>query len=801
MIRERNGVFLLQTANTSYLFRIMDSGHLEHLYYGRKLYIGKPDTPAWEDGIRALSQKFSNANSVIYDKDHPVQVMNVVRQEVSGRGCGDYMEPFAELMFADGSSSVDFIYEKHEIAAGKPVLETLPSAYDDTEEVSTLIITLKERYEPVRLELRYSVFSSCDCIVRSAVLQNDGAQPVRVEKLMSLQLDLPGKDYEMISFHGEWAKEMQMRRAEVTGTTLVNASVTGFSSNQANPFTMLAVKGTTEEQGEVVACNLVYSGNHYESAQLGTFDKTRLLAGINPDLFSWKLEAGERLEVPEAVVTFSDTGFGGISKHMHDFVKEHIVRGQWKHKERPVLLNSWEAAYFHFNESKLLKLAKAGKEVGIELFVMDDGWFGKRDNDTCSLGDWTVNTKKLPGGIKGIAEKVEALGMKFGIWVEPEMVNEDSDLYRAHPDWAVRIPGRNHSLGRNQMLLDFTSKEVQENIIEQMTSVFSAGPISYVKWDMNRNFSDMYSATLPAERQKEFCHRYMLGLYHVLKTLTERFPHILFESCASGGNRFDLGMLCYMPQIWSSDNTDAICRTYMQNGYSYGYPQSVMGAHVSGCPNHQTLRETPLPSRFAVASMGLLGYECNLAEMPREDLAEIKEQISIYKEWRRVLQFGDFYRSGGDLNRQSHRTVGGNLAEWTIVSRDKKRAVCMMIQETVKPNTGQVVLKPRGLEEERLYRFRNRELKYDIHRFGDLINAVAPIHIKKDSLLHNTIGKFMKMDGEVENYILSGSVLSHAGVELAQGFAAVGYNDNTRLYQDFDARLYFMEGDDRDASE
>lgn len=793
MIREKNGVFLLQTANTSYLFRVTDSGHLEHLYYGKKIYIGKPDSRAWADGIQAMCQKFTNANGVVYDKEHPVQVMNILRQEISGRGCGDYLEPFVDIAFEDGSSTVDFVYEKYEIVAGKPALETLPSSYDEKEEVSTLVITLKEKNKPVRMELRYSVFADCDCIVRSAVLYNDGAQPVQIEKLMSMQLDLEGRDYEMISFHGEWAKEMQMRRADVTGATVVNASVTGFSSNQANPFTMLAVKGANEEQGEVIACNLIYSGNHYESAQLGAYDKTRLLAGVNPNLFSWKLESGEKFEAPEAVFTFSDRGFCGISKGMHAFVREHVVRGEWKKKERPVLLNSWEAAYFHFNESKLLKLAKTGKEVGIELFVMDDGWFGKRDNDTCSLGDWTVNTKKLPGGIKGIAEKVEALGMKFGIWVEPEMVNEDSDLYRAHPDWAVRIPGRNHSEGRNQMLLDFTKTEVQENIIAQMRAVFSAGPISYVKWDMNRNFSDMYSTELPADRQREFCHRYMIGLYRVLKTLTEEFPHILFESCASGGNRFDLGMLCYMPQVWSSDDTDAICRTYIQNGYSYGYPQSVMGAHVSGCPNHQTLRETPLASRFAVASMGMLGYECNLAEMPKEDLAEIKEQIKIYKQWRSVLQFGDFYRSGGSLNPICRRISNNNLAEWTVVSKDKKRAVGMMIQETVKPNTSHVIFRTKGLDEEAFYHFTNREMKYDIHRFGDLINAVAPIHIKKDSLLHNAIGLFMKMDGEKEDSVVSGSVLNNAGLEVAQGFAALGYNENTRLYQDFDARLYFMD--------
>lgn len=792
MIREKNGVFLLQTENTSYLFQVMETGHLEHLYYGHRIYLGNPKTDCFADNIKALTQKRTNANGVVYDK-HPALAMNDVRMEVSGRGNGDFREPFADIIWADGSSTVDFVYEKYEIVEGKPALETLPASYDETQTASTLIVTLKERCQSVRLELRYSVFPACDCIVRSAVLYNDGAEQIKIEKLMSLQLDLEGTDYEMVSFHGEWAKEMQKRSASVAGGMVVNASATGFSSNQANPFIMLANPGANEEQGEVIACNLIYSGNHYESAQPGTHGKTRLLAGMNPDMFSWKLEPGEKFETPEAVFTFTENGFEGISHAMHVFVREHVVRGEWKKKERPVLLNSWEASYFNFTESKLLKLAKAGKDAGIELFVMDDGWFGKRDNDTCSLGDWVPNKKKLPGGIKGIAEKVEALGMKFGIWVEPEMVNEDSDLFRAHPDWAVRIPGRNHSEGRNQMLLDFTRKEVQDNIIGQMSNVFSAGPVSYVKWDMNRNFSDMYSVGLPADRQREFGHRYMMGLYRVLQVLTERFPHILFESCASGGNRFDLGMLCYMPQVWSSDNTDAICRTYIQNGYSYGYPLSVIGAHVSNCPNHQTLRETSLAARFAVASFGLLGYECNLSELPKEDLAEIKAQVAVYKKWRSVFQFGSFYRVGGSLNKQKHHLTGDNLAQWMVVSEDKKRAVGMMIQETVKPNTYHVVFHGRGLLEEQIYRFTNIETKYDIHRFGDLINAVAPIHIKKDSLLHNAIGLFVKMDGEKEDTLVSGSVLNHAGIELAQGFAGTGYNENTRLYQDFDARLYFLE--------
>lgn len=794
MITYENGVFLLETQNTSYIFRIMKSGHLEHLYYGRKVYLGETSR-AKSDGIRALTQKYANnTGGIAYNQKDVAISMNDVRLEVSGRGTGDFRQPFVEITWEDGTQTCDFIYEKHEILERKYELKMLPSAYDDTEEVTTLVITLKEKFKPVKMLLYYSVFADTDCIVRSAVLKNKGEEAICVDRLMSMQLDMEGNGYDMISFHGDWGREMQRHRISLTGGSAVNSSATGVSSNQANPFTMIATPWTTEEHGECIACNLIYSGNHYEAAHINVQNKTRFIAGINPEMFSWKLEPGEEFETPEAVFTFSYTGFSGISEHMHEFVREHIVRGEWKKKERPVLLNSWEAAYFNFNESKLLKMAKTGKELGVELFVLDDGWFGKRNSDTCSLGDWYVNTKKLPSGIKGIAEKVEALGLKFGIWVEPEMVNEDSDLYRAHPDWAVKIPGRSHSLGRNQMFLDYTREEVQDNIIEQMSDVFSSAPISYVKWDMNRSFSDLYSASLPADRQKEFLHRYMIGLYRVMGTLTMRFPHILFEACASGGNRFDLGMLCYMPQIWGSDDTDAICRTYIQNGYSYGYPQSTIDAHVSGCPNHQTLRETPLNSRFAVAAFGVLGYECNVNEMTKEEQEEIKQQIAIYKEWRPVLQYGQFYRTGGSLNEQSRFGFERNLAEWTIVAPDKKNAVGMMIQETVKPNTSHGIYRARGLDDMQMYKFTTREMKYDLHLFGDLINAIAPIHIKKNSLLHNTIAKFVKMPGETEDYIVSGSVLNHAGVELSQAFAGTGYEDGTRLYQDFHARMYFMEG-------
>ena len=481
-------------------------------------------------------------------------------------------------------------------------------------------------------------------------------------------------------------------------------------------------------------------------------------------------------------MTYSYDGPNFMSQNMHQFIREHIVRGSWKYKERPILLNSWEANYFDINERKLVNLALKAKEVGIELFVMDDGWFSKRNDDTSSLGDWYPNTKKLPGGLKRIAGKINRLGLDFGLWVEPEMVNVDSDLYRNHPEWVIEIPDKNHSEGRNQRMLDLCQEAVQNYVIEEMSKVFSSANISYVKWDMNRTFTDCYSKKLSNNQQMEVAHRYVLGLYRCMKELTTRFPDILFEGCAAGGNRFDLGILCYFPQIWASDNTDALCRTHIQDGYSYGYPLSVFSAHVSNCPNHQTLRNTPLETRFAVASFGLLGYECNLCDMKKEELEKIKEQISLYKKWRDIFQFGTFYRSRND-----------NIVEWTCVSKDQTKAVGMIIQKRVQPNTQYEYYKPQGLCEDKRYHFYNRELKYNLKDFGDLVNTATPIHIKQDSVAHNIIAKFVKMDGEREDFISYGDTLMYGGVKLKPGFSANGYNQNVRFFPDFASRMYFME--------
>ncbi len=749
------------------------------MYYGKRIDIYS------ESDAEALMEKrvCLAGNAVAYSADTPALGLEDVCLEMSSSGKGDIREPFVELTYADGSMTCDFLFEKAEIKAGKTPLETLPSSYEEHDEVDELIVTLKERIHGVTLELSYAVFHHHDVIARSAKLINTSDEEIISDRLLSLQLDFSDANWNLTSFHGAWAREMQKHTIKMDAGKVVNESVCGTSSNRCNPFVMLSRNNADEDYGECIGLNLVYSSNHYEACEVSSFGKMRFVSGINPRQFQFHLAPLDVFEAPEAVFTYSTSGFNKMSHNMHRFVRECIVRGTWKNKARPVLLNSWEAAYFDINERKLLNLAKAAKEVGVELFVMDDGWFGSRDNDTKGLGDWDANLKKLPQGIKGLSEKINQLGLDFGLWVEPEMINVNSELYKKHPEWVIDIPNQPHSESRNQRILDFCNPEVVEYLTEKMSEVFSSGNVAYVKWDMNRIFSDVYSKHLEAKRQKEVFHRYIVGVYAMLKELNQRFPEILFEGCASGGNRFDLGMLCYFPQIWASDDSDAIYRVKGQTGYSYGYPMSTVTAHVSDCPNHQTLRNTPLATRFHVASFGVLGYECHLCEMSKEDVKEIKVQIELYKKWRDVLQFGTFYRT----------RTGENIYEWTCVSKDRSKAVGMVLQVLVNPNTSFETYTPKGLKPDAMYHFSNRPLQFDLKEFGSLVNQVSPIHIKQNSLLHNVASAFIKMKGEVEDCRASGSLLMNAGIKLKQGFGATGYADDIRFFSDFASRMYFME--------
>lgn len=797
MIKRYNNCFVLETKNTTYCFRVIQTGHLEHLYYGRRLTLRD------EKNMEALIERhvFLPGNTNAYNDSGSRFSLEDIRLEMSSYGKGDIREPFIEVVHEDGSYTSDFIFDRAEITDTKEEYDTLPGSYDENGEVERLCVTLKDRQYSLTMELNYYVYEECDVITRDTKLINESGSAVKLNRMMSMQIDFDASGFIFTTFNGAWAREMKRTDVRMLSGKHVNASYTGTSSNRANPFVMLSREGTTQDYGDCYGFNLIYSGNHYEAVEVNGYGKTRIVAGINPQSFEFVIEPEDFFEAPEAVMSYSHDGYNGMSGHMHKFVREHIVRGEWKNKLRPVLLNSWEAAYFNINERKLLNLAKAGKEAGIELFVMDDGWFGTRDDDTQSLGDWEVNRTKLPDGLNGLAKKIKAMGLNFGIWVEPEMVNVKSRLYESHPDWILQIPDKPHSEGRNQRILDLTRKEVQDYIIEEMSRVFSAAEISYVKWDMNRTFTDYFSSGLPADRQGEVAHRYVMGLYRCMKELTERFPKILFEGCAAGGNRFDLGILCYFPQIWASDDTDALCRTEIQTGYSYGYPMSVVSAHVSSCPNHQTLRITPLETRFNVAAFGICGYECNFCDMKKEELETVKAQISLYKEWREVLQTGTFYR-GRTFADSAHGAESvlsksdGNITEWTCVSKDGKKAVGFLMQKLVTPNTQYEYYSAKGLVSDLQYHFYNRALKYNVKEFGDLVNTVSPIHIKQDSIVHNVVARFVKMNGETEDCYVYGDTMMYSGVKLRQAFGGTGYNDEVRYFPDFASRLYFMEADE-----
>lgn len=785
--------FTLHTEGTTYAFWVTESGHLEHLYYGPRLHRieGLLET-------QRLKSAFGPGNTIAYSEDHPALTLEVLPQETGTRGKGDYREPMVATCDHLGRRSSDLLYCSHQLHPGlgpMPALEpgqalAMPHLGDTPDPVETLEILLKDGVQGTAYHLYYTVFYAANTIGRRMVLENTSPGPLIVEKLMSAQLDLPHSAFTLTHFTGAWAREMQRGSMPLSGGLHQLGSTTGTSSNRTNPLFLLHAPKATETSGHCYGFNLVYSGNCQATVEVGAFGSTRVLQGVRPDSLATTLAPGASLATPLAVLTFSDQGFGGISRHLHGFTRHHIVRGPWQYRVRPVLINSWEAFYFDVNKDRLLQLAKRAKTLGVELFVLDDGWFGNRDSDQRGLGDWQCNLKKLPGGLKPLAEQINHLGMDFGIWVEPEMANPDSDLYRAHPEWFFEIPGIRQSLGRHQLLLDLGLPAVQDYLFEALRAILDSAPISYVKWDMNRNMTDVYSKLSPQtpEGQGALSHRYVLGLYGLLSRLTQAFPQVLFEGCASGGNRFDLGMLCYMPQIWASDNTDAHSRVALQTGYSLGYPPSTMGAHVSDVPNHQTLRLTPLATRQTVASFGLLGYELNLAHQSVSDLKAMGAHIDFYKQWRRVLQFGDFYRLEADDFPELRESTG-----WMSVSQDRRQAVVGLIQGLYTPNQPELRLPLRGLNPELIYRVRQLPVQHSLSTFGDLVNAVSPIKLPKDSLRLKLAERLYPVPGEQLELVASGAVLLQGGIRLHQGFMGMGYNEQVRLYPDFAARLFVLE--------
>ena len=772
MIQILTPLFLLETRRTTYCFRVTDKGFLQHLYYGRRLDL----SGGWEALVPQVRHLPGNGTAL---EGAGLEDMAL---ETSSPGLGDVRESMVTVRTAHGDTLTDFRFERAEVLEEKPALEGLPSSYDETENCRTLRVTLLDKTEKFRLELLYTTFDSCDVITRSARLTNLGDKPAEVLRLLSNQVEFFEQDYLLATFNGAWAREFEMTRTPCGPGTVASGSRTGCSSNRANPFVILQKQGADEDQGACYGFHLLYSGDHYACACGGAYDKLRFLHGIQPEGFSWRLEPGESFTAPEAAMTHG-WGLSDMSGNLHAFIREHVVRGYWKRRQRPVLVNSWESFYFRFHQKDLLRLARQGRDLGAELFVLDDGWFGKRDSDTCSLGDWdVVNRRKLPDGLGGLADRVRALGIEFGLWVEPEMVSEDSRLYRAPPDW---ILGRHdQAVGRNQYILDLSRREVQDHLIGVLSGVFDEARPAYVKWDMNRIMTDTWSSALPPRRQGEVRHRYILGLYRVLGALTERFPRILFEACASGGNRTDPGMLCYMPQVWLSDNTDALCRCRIQYGASFGYPQSVMGAHVSASPNHQTLRTAPLDSRFHIAAFGLLGYELDLCSLPEKDKTRVAGQIAFYKKYRETLQFGRLYR-----------LRGGEDGMWQLmaVSRDYQTALTALLQQENRPNAPALRLRARGLASGSVYRLTVRPAVTGLEEFGSLVNMISPVRIRPGALIESAANKAVRLPGEREDLTASGDALMKWGAWLKQGFSGTGYDGETRVMGDGGSRLYVLE--------
>ena len=619
-------------------------------------------------------------------------MLEAIPQEYPGYGSTDLRSPSIELQFADGTTATDFRYDSHNIYLGKNKLNGLPSTYvEDEKEATTLELILVDSLKNVKLILSYSVFEEFDAITRSVKIINESNEEVKITRVLSANIDFRDSDYELIQLSGAWARERHIVRSKIRSGSQSIESRRGSSSHAQNPFMALVRKDTTEQNGDAYGFSLVYSGNFLANVEVDMYDNARAQIGINPFDFTWILEEGEEFTAPEAVLVYSNEGLTGMSHIYNCLYGKRLCRGEHRDKIRPILINNWEATYFDFNEIKIKEIAKEAKNLGIELFVLDDGWFGKRDDDNSSLGDWFVNEDKLKGGLNKLATQINEMGLQFGLWFEPEMVSPISELYKEHPDWCLHIPGRNRSEARRQLILDFSREDVCNYIIEKISEVLSSAPISYVKWDMNRNMSEIGSAKLPANRQREVAHRYMLGLYKVLEEITTRFPHVLFESCSGGGGRFDPGMLYYMPQTWTSDNTDAIERLKIQFGTSMVYPNASIGCHVSAVPNHQVDRITPIETRGVVAMSGNFGYELDITKLPECEKEIIKEQVKLYKEIRETIQFGKYYRLSSPFEN--------NDAAWMYISKDCEEIIVSFVRTLAKPNPKFVSLKLVGLDE------------------------------------------------------------------------------------------------------
>lgn len=714
---ENHHVFKLDTPHTSYVMALADQKWLGHVYYGEKIDGTDLD---W-----ALSLELTPHTPDRLPRE-AVTFYDCFPTEYSLANIGDFREPCLAVRTAEGQIDCLPLYTGYEITPGKPKLDGLPAAFGGEGECATLKIVLTDERAGVRVELYYTAFEDVDAITRSVRVSNTGVAPLRVERALSACLELPFEpDMDYVTLHGSWARERGIFRAPIAHGFQGTASKRGISSHQEHPFLAVTGPGTTQEQGQVWAMNFVYSGDFLAQVERGQFDNLRLVMGIHPENFSWVLEPGGSFQTPEAVLIYSGAGLGGMTRTFHDLYRTHLIRSPWLYRHRPVLINNWEATYFDFDEEKLLKIAGRAAQLGVELFVLDDGWFGDRHTDSGHLGDWwNVDRRKLPHGLEGLAERVETLGMKFGLWMEPEMVSPNSRLYEDHPDWAIRTASRQPGLARDQLVLDIGRPEVAEYVWQQLSHTLHSAKISYLKWDMNRPLADLGSAGLPPERQGEVSHRYTLGLYWLQERLLEEFPNLLLENCCSGGGRFDPGMLFYSPQIWCSDDTDGMERLAIQEGTAMLYPLSTIGAHVSACPNEILKRSIPFNTRAVIAGAGTFGYELDVTALSLEDQQAIPAQIARYEAHRELLQRGDYYRL-------SSAGAGRRLDAYMVVSKDRTQALVTVVRVLGKANQRRQNLRLRGLEPEARYSDKESGASYT---GSALMGLGLPIELEKGDL-------------------------------------------------------------------
>ena len=709
---EKNKIFRLDTKKSTYLIGLTPEGYVGHIYYGDRLF---------HDVDSCLLRMEEAPFTPSVNKREKSAFLDAFPMEYPTGGIGDYRESCLNIRNEQGCMGSEFHYVSHEIYKGKRALEGLPASFGNEDEVETLEILMEDPVLEVSLVLCYSAFEKENVITRNVRICNHGKQTLKLEKVYSACLDMDNEEFEMITLCGSWARERRIQRHELHYGKQSASSAKGESSHQEHPFLALVTPGTNQLQGKVYAMNFVYSGNFLAQAELSQFDSVRMVMGINREEFCWNLRKGETFQAPEAVLVYSGEGLGEMTRSFHDFYRNHMIRSPYLHKKRPILINNWEATYFDFDTDKLLAIAREAKKSGIEMLVMDDGWFGERNLDNSSLGDWTVNEKKIKGGLKHLVDEVNAIGLEFGIWFEPEMISPDSELYRKHPEWAIQIPGREATQSRCQYVLDLSRPEVQDYAYECVAKILRSANIAYVKWDMNRQLSDLGSSWLDRESQQELFHRYVLGLYRMQERLVTEFPNLLLENCSGGGARFDPGMLYYSPQIWCSDDTDAVERLAIQEGTALIYPLSAMGAHVSDCPNHAVGRVTPFETRGHVALAGTFGYELDITKIPQEDRDMIPRQTEMYHKYHELIREGDYYRIASYRENNSYDC-------WAVAAKDKSEVLVTYVQVLAGANRHSRKIYFQGFDSNALYRLEGTEKTYSgerLMKMGFLMEALT----------------------------------------------------------------------------